>query len=509
MGATNDQLAGFIFLIGLVGFGSAYWNKTAPEREAAESWRRDQLLRARKDQLEQEMRSWHHGSVKAWEDKQKYRPAPAGSPHVGGRSDRIDLRPVVLRSGQEIALPDAAQARQVLSSTVTDLVGVLSDEARRYTHLLGTLPGEGRERGEFRKSGGPLGWHEPESGSRLTSAAAELAQQILAWAGARRTLLEAFPPLGDALTAVKAAAFEIDWRLAHPGWDIAYRGAKQLPVLPGEQWLPLLTSLKGALSEAAVWLDTMPPFKPAGPLHPPRDARFTANVSPSAADERLTAFLLERTSRFAALATGRASAQPPDWDLGESLLDGFLTTEVARRFQRVTEGARNVADLSADATTADIRHRLHLAYLALSLNYLMEVSNQMPEYAERSGMGEPRPPVTINGNVGQVNIADTIRFIGANVAAIMARGDDRSAAAIDALTAAIQQEHALPEPQRADLLNGVADISDAAADPSDHRLRTRARNALAAITQAGAVLGATSPIAQAITDWQHVYTNMF
>lgn len=526
---SNAGLADLIFWVGAIGFGAAYWDKKAPEREQkarAEThaaFRREQLEQARRheekraelarrrDELQFEVDLWRaEGRVRRpSKDKNRYLPGPAGSRRVAGRSEHVALRPATLRSGRTLALPDAVQGRQLLGETITDLIRAVAGEARRFARQREGLPADGCEPARFRRRGGELGWEPTESGARLTPAAADWVHRAFAWSTARQTLLKVVDPAAAELGPVKEAAQKAARILDGPIGHYAFPGPQDLPVLPEGEWPALLDALRDSLRRAAKGLGSRPPFEPAALLRPPQDARFAADVAPSAVDERLTEFLLDRTRRFARLAAGTVPLEMSDWELGGGLLDGFLTTEVAARFRRTTHGAEAVARWPRDAITADVRRRLHLGYLAIALNYLTEVSFQMQEYTNRSGMGEPRRPVTINGNVGAVNIADTIQFIGSNVAAIMERGDDRSAAAIDALNAAIQQETALSDQQRAELLDSLADVSEAAANPDERRLRTRARLALTAIADAGTAIGATSPIAQAITDWQHVYTGLF
>ncbi|MCM1972102.1 hypothetical protein [Streptomyces sp. G1] len=524
---NNEGLGNLLFWGGAIGFGAAYWNKKAPEREKraiAETHavrrmeyleltrRRDEEkaeLARRRDELQSEVDVWRAGGRVRRPTEDNHLPGPAGDRRGGGRSEHVALRPVTLRSGRTLALPDAVQGRQLLGETITDLTRAVAGEARRFVRQLEALPAGGCEPARFRRRGGELGWERPESGTRPTPAAAALVHRALAWSTARQTLLKVLDPAAAELGPVKEAARKAARILDGPSGHVAFPGPQDLPVRPEGEWPAHLAALGEGLRRAAQVLGSRPPFEPIGLLRPPQDARFAADVAPSAVDERLTAFLLDRTRRFARLAAGTVSLEESDWELGGGLLDGFLTTEVAGRFHRTAKGAEAVARLPRDAITADVRRRLNLGYQAIALNYLTEVSFQMQEYTNRSGMGEPRPPVTINGNVGAVNIADTIQFIGSNVAAIMERGDDRSAAAIDALNAAIQQETALSEQQRAELLDSLADVSEAAANPDERRLRTRARLALTAIANAGTAIGATSPIAQAVTDWQHVYTSLF
>ncbi|MER7760694.1 hypothetical protein [Streptomyces sp. NPDC097619] len=505
---SNEGLSTLIFYAGAIGFPVAYWQRKAPEREERSRAEAQQEMHRRRIEIATEVAHWQEeGRARLPRgDENPYLPGPAGSAGADGRSVQVALRPVTLRNGRTVDLPDAEQGRQLLAGTVTDLILAVAEEARRLSRELDTLPGGGCKRARFRRRGGELDWERIEFGSRLTSAAVDLVDGALAWSTARQALLEVLHPavgeLGPVTTAARKATDAVDHSLA-------FEGPQQRPVLPEGEWPALLTALRDSLRQAAGGLESRTPFEPVRLLHPPQDARFVAHAAPSAIDERLNDFLVDRTQRFTRLAGGKATLKPSDWDLGGQLLDGFLTTEVTGRFRRMTKGTEAIAAWQPDAITAEVRRRLNLGHLAIALNYLTEVSFQMQEYTNRSGMGEPRQPVTIHGNVGAVNIAETIQIIGSNVAAIMERGDERSAAALDALNAAIQQEQALSDQQRAELLDNLADVSEAAANPTERRLVTRARLALTAIAHAGAAIGATSPIAQAITDWQHVYAGLF
>ncbi|MFE4960809.1 hypothetical protein ACFRCW_44605 [Streptomyces sp. NPDC056653] len=130
----------------------------------------------------------------------------------------------------------------------------------------------------------------------------------------------------------------------------------------------------------------------------------------------------------------------------------------------------------------------------------------MPNYADASGQGKRLDPVTVYGNVGLINsevsnshisVADTVTN----------RGDTGgAAAAIRALTEAIQQDRELAEELRAQLLDLIADVADAAAAPGEPRRLNRARAAMAAITSAS---GASSQLTQAVSTWHGVLGQLF
>ncbi len=210
-------------------------------------------------------------------------------------------------------------------------------------------------------------------------------------------------------------------------------------------------------------------------------------------------------------------------------LDGFLTADVSKRYEAAIFGFKHAEEMAGGwrsggylTETATYREiavgihpRIYAAYVAIAVNYLAEVQELMPKYAEDSGQGKRRDPITINasriGVVGDVtnsniSVADTINSIGTSIQAVSDRGQTDAAAAIRALAEAIQQDPGLAENLRAQLLDHVADVADAAAAPEEPRRLNRARAAMAAIT---ASAGASSQLAQAVSTWHGVLGQLF
>ncbi|WP_220213686.1 hypothetical protein [Streptomyces shenzhenensis] len=159
--------------------------------------------------------------------------------------------------------------------------------------------------------------------------------------------------------------------------------------------------------------------------------------------------------------------------------------------------------------------RVYSAYVAIAVNYLAEVQELGPRYLELSGQGKERDPVIVYGNVGAINsqvhnshltVADTITSIGATIQTVTGRGEADVADALRSLTEAIQQAPELAEDQRAELLDNVADVADAAAAPDEPRRLARAKAAMAMITTAA---GASTQLAQAIDTWHQVAGQLF
>ncbi|MFB6561541.1 hypothetical protein ACFCYH_22120 [Streptomyces sp. NPDC056400] len=153
------------------------------------------------------------------------------------------------------------------------------------------------------------------------------------------------------------------------------------------------------------------------------------------------------------------------------------------------------------------------AYLALALEYLEELMDRLPDYAEASGQGK-HDLVTVHGNVGvigpvsksHISVAETVTNIDTTIETLAGRGDTDLAVAIRALTQAIQQASELADDQRAQLLDNVADIADAAAEPDAPRSLSRARAAMAVITSAA---GASAQLTQAASVLHQAASQLF
>ncbi|MEU6238554.1 hypothetical protein [Kitasatospora sp. NPDC047058] len=186
------------------------------------------------------------------------------------------------------------------------------------------------------------------------------------------------------------------------------------------------------------------------------------------------------------------------------VLDRGLTNDaVGDGLRLLTQGLRSCGKRAVPHPVA-----LAGAYLTLGLEYLGKVEKQMPDHIEASGQGPQRAPVTVYGNVGAINsevtnssfaVAETVREIGVTIGALDRAGQGDTAAALQELTRVIQQDAALAGELRARLLDHVADVAEAAAEPDRPRALSRARMAMAALTGAA---GASTQLAQALAVWQ-------
>lgn len=267
--------------------------------------------------------------------------------------------------------------------------------------------------------------------------------------------------------------------------------------------------------------------------HPPKFARLRDTVVAESVAEELATLIDAGVEQYEAARSGGWAGSSRESALSqrfESALDPFLTQEVFLRYKTATRGFEHLeimaggrsANLTDPLTRpayreiADgIHQQLYSSYIAIAVNYLAEVLELMPDYAEASGQGKRRDPVTVYGNVGAINsqvtnshlsVAQTVTSIGATVQAVADRGETNIADAIRALAEAVQHAPELTEDQRAELLDNVADVADAAAAPDEPRRLSRARAAIAMITNGA---GASTQLAEAVRTWHQVAGQLF
>ncbi|MER5353104.1 hypothetical protein ABT093_22570 [Kitasatospora sp. NPDC002551] len=189
------------------------------------------------------------------------------------------------------------------------------------------------------------------------------------------------------------------------------------------------------------------------------------------------------------------------------VLDRGLTDEDAGQgLRQLTDGLRHCVRRTVPHPPAAAG-----AYLTLGLEYLEKLEQRMPDHIEASGQGPQPAPVTVHGNVGAINsqvtgssivVAETVRGIEVSIGALDRDGRGDLATALQQLTAAVQLERAFAEDLRARLLDHVADVAEAAAEPDRPRALSRARLAMAALTGAAAT---SSQLAQTLTTWHDVF----
>lgn len=153
-------------------------------------------------------------------------------------------------------------------------------------------------------------------------------------------------------------------------------------------------------------------------------------------------------------------------------------------------------------------------YITIAVNYLAEVHDLMPKYAQDSGQAAPRDSVAIFGPggvaVGTVNHSHVTA--AGSVAGNMVTGrsdnwaSDELAMALHALADAIKREPTLDERSRTELLNNVSVIATEASAPQEPEKRNRAKIAMRTIITAAST---SSQLAQAISTCYEAFDKLF
>ena len=412
-------------------------------------------------------------------------------------------------------LPDSDAARRVID----EVVSLLGPRIAARAHVQAEAVRPFLDRGNLR-------WRKKEAADLILN---------IRWArGGWVSLLAGFLPSRDAellynslipmeqalhrrLDALKVSIHPIEQALC-PGLQAAGSGRYALGAAPTGELRLVIEELHKSLITLADSLTSSAP-RPALPAqHPPGFARLHEHVAAETVTEELAMLIDEGARQYEeALSCEWPSASPERrWsERFRDSLDMFVTTDVRGRYETATRGFHHVEGLSgAGAVYRDIAYdihpRIYSSYLTLAINYITEVLELMPSYAEASGQGKRRYPVTVYGNVGAINsevsnsnlsVAATLTSIGATVEVVAGHGETDVAAAISALAEAIRQSPELAEEQRFQLLDNLADVADAAAAPSEPRSLSRAKAAMAMITTAAS---ASIQLAQAVSDWHSV-----
>jgi hypothetical protein len=410
--------------------------------------------------------------------------------------------------------PDADAARRVISETVPEFGPRIATQARAYAEAVRPC----------------LNWWL--WGPLRISDAARLIEEIIgraldnSWESETLGMLRGFFPRENlqgadgGISAALQPAREAVEQWTRPSHDPDSR-PRPLSEAPGRKVRPILTYLYAGLTTVADRLQTgsiaRPPLLPA--LHPPAFARLREDVAAETVAGELAALIAECLAECEA---ARAGAWPNSSSRQSSLnqriersLQAFLTQDVRQRYTTATHGLGHVEALGGwtddpshrqqcqtyRQIAADVHHRIYAAYLAIAVTYLGEVLELMPAYAEASGQGPRRDPITIHGNVGAINsdVPGGTFIVGTTVTnAGPANADVTNA--VRALTNAVQQAPELAD-RRAQLLDHLADISEAADTPHEPRKLSRAKAAMGVIIAAAST---STTLAQAVDTWRHV-----
>ncbi|GHI99612.1 hypothetical protein TPA0906_14780 [Streptomyces olivaceus] len=414
---------------------------------------------------------------------------------------------------QNNRLPDPGTARRVIGDSLKEFGPRFATQAAEHAGALAEFLEHRRLR-------------------RSTREAVDLLVRIRDWGSNASVMMVPFYVLRDpGDSACHHKIVEAVWPIAKV-LDQTGRGYSWLTEASASELTPIVNDLHKGLVAFVRSPGSFP--QPALPeQHPPEFARLHEHALAETVVERILAVVAEcawlyegaGAGNWASVSQGLASAG----DFA-SPLSQFLTREVGSRYETATNGFEHVEMLALggagrweteferrhrEETAEGIAPRIHAAYAVIAVNYLAEVLERMPKYAEDSGQGKRRDAVTVYGNVGAIHsevnnshlaVAHTITSIDATTKTVQDRGQADVAAAIRALAEAVQQDPGIAEDLRAQLLDHVADVADGAVAPEEPRRISRARAAMAAISTAA---GTSSQLAQAVGDWHGVLGDLF
>ncbi|WP_372660024.1 hypothetical protein [Amycolatopsis kentuckyensis] len=429
-----------------------------------------------------------YDEVQAWAKKTRY-------PGFRGR------RPAPVRLPVPAAGPGprpADQARRVVRDALAGLTAAIAGEARAHAEFLRSPAGRRLVPGKYRNRT-ETGWGPAEDGTRPATEVFQHLHDVLAWSDARSALLAdvhraAAQLIVRAITPRKAAFDAILKDNSRPG------DGAGVPVLPGSSWEKFFDDLHATLTTLADGLAAVPPPEPPA-VHRPDEGRLREEMSAEAVSAQLDEFIDGTVKeRRAAAWPGPFGAK---WRLDGGVLDGFVTLELRERLARATPGFAGVAAWRAKDIDPGSHAHIYLAHVDIALAYLTEVRANMDSYAQGTG---DRITVNVGHNDGNVNVRSSIGTINTTLAPVAQRGDTELADAIRALGEAIRQAPGLTDAARQEALHHVEDVADAAAEPGEERKRSRAKAALAAITEA---TKGSAQLAQSVATWHEVIGKLF
>lgn len=198
-------------------------------------------------------------------------------------------------------------------------------------------------------------------------------------------------------------------------------------------------------------------------------------------------------------STGSSSPPVLHWVTNAANVLRGLSPEVLLGFGRLVRGA-------TACTCPGIASPLTLAesYLVLGLDYLEEVRERMPDYAEASGQRAPEPRISMTikgGTFNGMQVADQIANIDSTIACVVNQSGSDTAAALEDLKQAILSHDGLDGKETQELIDNVEYLAEAAEKPPEKRNRGIIKSVLAALTGAAA---AGSELDKVMSSWGDV-----
>ncbi|MGW0883567.1 hypothetical protein [Streptomyces sp. NPDC002671] len=377
-------------------------------------------------------------------------------------------------SSQHTGLPDPDAARRVISESLTDLAGRIADQMQHHANAMPRVPYDVRD-----------------------------------WLLNMENVLSRLPGDFKKFKAISPYRVEIlnmtggqvfGYILSSEYWNGAFPGS-----VPRDRWKVLLRDLRAGLVRLANILRTISP--PALPRHkPPAFARLRDDVVAESVADQLAALISEGRLRYEQVVDGRfryswPSYDEPGWDFQcHRVLGAFLTTEVPQRFAEVTDGLQGVEviGLYDSGQFSSLFQRIHAGFIAIALDYLEEVLELMPKYAEDSGQGKRRDPVVYNTylpNAQGVIVGEQQNFTQNNTTGMDPRAFIQLAGYVGQVSSALGMD----EPDRVELERVTQELHEEATSdaPQVSRLRQLAGQIKDRLLEAGATMAATVGIQMA------------
>jgi hypothetical protein len=235
-------------------------------------------------------------------------------------------------------------------------------------------------------------------------------------------------------------------------------------------------------------------------VHAPRFARLNEGILARLITEDLeTQIKTGRELENSPDSMGSLSSSVRQWVVDAGNVLRGLSPEVLQGFTQLISG-------SAACTCPGIASPFRLAqsYLVLGLDYLEEVRERMPDYAEASGQRAPEPNIsmTIKGGTFQgVQFGTKIENINSTIAGVVNQSGSDTAAALEALKQAILSHDGLGREETQELIDNVEYLAEAAEKPPEKRNRGIIKLALAALT--GAATAGTE-LGKVMSSWGEV-----
>ncbi|MGW6202216.1 hypothetical protein ACWF9B_00965 [Streptomyces sp. NPDC055089] len=371
-----------------------------------------------------------------------------------------------MASEQRTGLPDPDVARRVIEESLSALADRIGDQMQHRTNARSQVPYDFRDwlerveiilssmPGEFKNFKATSGYGVPSD----TATGGQIFGQIL----------------------------------PSQYWNGAYPES-----VPRDRLRELLIDLRAGLTRLATILRTISP--PILPRHkPPAFARLRDDVVADSVADQLAVLISEGRLYYQHVVDGTFTPSPtyePGWEYRcQVTLGAFLTTEVHQRYAEATEGLTGIAiaERYDSGEFSALFQKIHASFIAIALDYLMEVQDLMPKYTEDSGQGKRRDRVVYNTylpNAQGVIVGEQQNFTQNNTTGM----DPTAFIQLAGYVGQVSRTLGMEEPDRAELERVTQELHEEASSnaPQGSRLRQLAGQIKDRLLEAGASMAST------------------